>query len=83
MQIKTDLGWILVQQFIADRSVLLVNSYGYWNTSMLIDEKLKLEINLSLQELEKDISPKKLVEFLRSEEIMMKHDISPSHAIAA
>ncbi|KAF8175615.1 hypothetical protein K438DRAFT_1608260, partial [Mycena galopus ATCC 62051] len=67
---------ILVRQFIADRTILPLNLYGYWNTSMLIDEDLKTDINLFLQELGKDITAEKLVEFLARQDIMIKHGIS-------
>ncbi|KAJ7079849.1 hypothetical protein C8R44DRAFT_653990 [Mycena epipterygia] len=73
---------LLVRRFIADRTVLPPNPFssrpssGYWTTSMLVDEELKSEINLYLQELGKDIKAHKLVEFLARPEIMEKHGIS-------
>ncbi|KAJ6552105.1 hypothetical protein DFH09DRAFT_859926, partial [Mycena vulgaris] len=67
---------ILVRAFIADRTVLPLNPYGYWTTSMLVDEELSSEINLYLQELGKDITAHKLVEFLARPELMQKHGIS-------
>jgi hypothetical protein len=67
---------VLVRQFIGDRSILLLNPYGYWNTSMLIDEELKSDINLYLQELGKDITAEKLVAYLCSPDAMMKHRIT-------
>ncbi|KAJ7744451.1 hypothetical protein DFH07DRAFT_698743, partial [Mycena maculata] len=67
---------ILVRQFIADRTVLPINPYGYWNTSMLVDENLQEDINLYLQELGKEITAEKLVEYLRRPDVMTKHGIS-------
>ncbi|KAJ7163446.1 hypothetical protein C8R43DRAFT_1086346 [Mycena crocata] len=67
---------ILVQQFIVDRDILPLNPCGYWNMSMLVDEDLKTDINLFLQELGKDITAEKLVEYLRRGDVMAKHDIS-------
>ncbi|KAJ6448581.1 hypothetical protein C8R45DRAFT_1115184 [Mycena sanguinolenta] len=67
---------ILVRQFILDRQILLVNPYGYWNNSMLVDEDLKSDINLYLQELGKDITAEKLVLFLAREDIVTKHGIT-------
>ncbi|KAF8217267.1 hypothetical protein K438DRAFT_1954110 [Mycena galopus ATCC 62051] len=55
---------IFVRQFIADRTILPLNPYGYWNTSMLVDKDLKTDINLFLQELGEEITAEKLVEFL-------------------
>jgi hypothetical protein len=67
---------ILVRNFIADRKILPLNPYGYWNTSMLVDEDLKADINLYLQELGKAITAEKLVQYLRDPEVMTKHGIS-------
>ncbi|EDR04580.1 uncharacterized protein LACBIDRAFT_330517 [Laccaria bicolor S238N-H82] len=50
----------LVRKFLDDRTFLLVNPYGDWNQSMLIDEDLSLDINLYLQEIGKDVSAKKV-----------------------
>ncbi|KAJ6453500.1 hypothetical protein C8R45DRAFT_790234, partial [Mycena sanguinolenta] len=63
---------ILVRQFISDCQILL----GYWNTSMLVDEDLKSDINLYLQELGKKITAEKLVLFLAWEDIVTKHGIT-------
>ncbi|KAJ7188444.1 hypothetical protein C8R46DRAFT_879250 [Mycena filopes] len=67
---------ILVRQFIRDRTILPLNPYGYWKTSMLVDEELKYEIDLHLQELGKEITAQKLVEFLGREDVMVRHGIS-------
>ncbi|KAJ7460461.1 hypothetical protein B0H11DRAFT_1923861 [Mycena galericulata] len=53
----------MVRQFIADRDILPLNPYGYWNTSILVNKELQTGINLYLQELGKEITAKKLVEF--------------------
>jgi hypothetical protein len=66
----------LTCQFINDRTVLLVNPYGDWNTSMLVDEDLTSDINLHLQELGKEISAQKLVHFLARDEVKQKYGIS-------
>ncbi|KAJ6464252.1 hypothetical protein C8R47DRAFT_933222, partial [Mycena vitilis] len=66
----------MVRAFIADRTMLPLNPYGYWTTSMLVDEELQGEINLYLQELGKEITAEKLVEFLARPEVMQKHGIT-------
>ncbi|KAF7317932.1 hypothetical protein MKEN_00881300 [Mycena kentingensis (nom. inval.)] len=66
---------ILVRGFIADQTVLPINPYGYWKTSMLVDKELKVKINLYLQELGKNITAYKLREFLLRPDIMEKHGI--------
>ncbi|KAJ7221557.1 hypothetical protein GGX14DRAFT_353210, partial [Mycena pura] len=66
----------LVHQFIADRSILPLNPYRYWNMSMLVDEDLKTDINLYLQELGKGITAQKLLEYLHSPEVVEKHGIT-------
>ncbi|KAJ7460412.1 hypothetical protein B0H11DRAFT_1634522, partial [Mycena galericulata] len=43
---------------------------------MLVDEELKSEINLYLQELGKEITAQKLVEFLARPDIMQRHGIT-------
>ena len=65
----------LTRQFIKDRTVLPVNPYGDWNESMLVDEDLCNDINLYLQEIGKEISAKKLMDFLSREDIRSKHGI--------
>ena len=42
---------------------------------MLVDEDLTNDINLYLMEIGKDISAKKLMDFINSEAIQLKHDI--------
>jgi hypothetical protein len=66
----------LSRQFILDHSVLPINPYGDWNESMLVDEDLASDINLHLQKLRKNISAKKVVEFLTRPDVMEKHGIT-------
>ncbi|KAJ7753134.1 hypothetical protein DFH07DRAFT_710355, partial [Mycena maculata] len=66
----------MVRSFIADRTVLPLNPYGYWTTSMLVDEELQNDINLYLQELGKDITAEKVVAFLARPDVMQKHGIT-------
>lgn len=66
----------LVQKFLDDHTFLPVNPYGDWNQTMLIDEDLSNDINLYLQEIGKDISVKKVVNFLAREEVKQKHGIT-------
>jgi hypothetical protein len=68
----------LSKQFIMDRAVLPVNPYGDWNESMLVDEDLVSDINLYLQELGKDITAQKVVEFLAHPDVKEKHGINRS-----
>lgn len=56
--------------------VLPVNPFGDWNESMLVDEDLMGDINLHLQELEKEISAQKLVDFLARDDVREKHGIT-------
>jgi hypothetical protein len=65
----------LTRQFIQDRKILPVNPYGDWNDSMLVDEDLVNDLNLYLQEIGKEISGKKVQEFLNREDIRSKHGI--------
>ncbi|KAF7329468.1 hypothetical protein MKEN_00209100 [Mycena kentingensis (nom. inval.)] len=67
---------ILVRAFIADRTELPINPYGYWKTSMLVDEELMAAINLFLQELGKNITAYKLRDFLQRPEVMERHGIT-------
>jgi hypothetical protein len=55
---------------------LPLNPYGNWNESLLVDEDLLMDINLYLQELEKEISAQKVVEFLACPDIKEKHGIT-------
>jgi hypothetical protein len=66
----------LSRQFIQDNTILPVNPYGNWNESLLADEDLASDISLHLQELGKDISAKKVVQFLTREDIKEKHGIT-------
>ncbi|TFK20849.1 hypothetical protein FA15DRAFT_682357 [Coprinopsis marcescibilis] len=58
----------LCRAFIENRKVLLVNPYGDWNETLLVDEDLLLDVNLYLQQLGKDITGAHLMQFLRSAE---------------
>ena len=49
---------------------------GIWNESMLVDKDLANDINIYLQEIGKEISAQKLIEFLARDEIRLKHGIS-------
>jgi hypothetical protein len=66
----------LSRQFIRDRAILPLNPYGKWNESLLVDEDLAMDINLHLQELGKEISAKKVVEFLGRADVKEKHGIT-------
>jgi hypothetical protein len=66
---------ILVRGFIGNRVILPLNPYGYWNTSMLVDE-LKADIDTYLQEVGKDITAEQLVEYLWGEDVIQKHGIA-------
>ncbi len=66
----------LCRQFISDRTVLPVNPYGDWNESMLVNEDLAQDLNLHLQELGKDITAEKVVEFLWRNDIKLNHGIT-------
>ncbi|GLB37418.1 hypothetical protein LshimejAT787_0404690 [Lyophyllum shimeji] len=66
----------LGRQFIDDRTVLPVNPYGDWNESMLADEDLMYDISLHLQELRKEITAEKLVEYLARDDVREKHGIT-------
>jgi len=63
----------LTQQYIKDRKVLPLNPYGNWNKSMLVDKDLVNEISLYLQEIGKEISAKKLMEFISRPDIKEKY----------
>lgn len=66
----------LCRQFILDRSVLPLNPYGAWNESRVVDEDFICDFNLFLQELGKDISAAKVMDWLRTPEIKKKHGIT-------
>ena len=66
----------MTQQFILDCSVLPVNPYGDWNETLLVDEDLALDINLYLQEIGREITAKKIVEFLSHPDVKAKHSIT-------
>jgi hypothetical protein len=66
----------LTWQFIKDRTVLPINPYGQWNESMLVDEDLANDINLYLQEIGKEISARKLMDYLARDEVKARHGIT-------
>ena len=66
----------LVRAFIADRTVLPINPYGYWSTTMLENEDLAQEIRLHLQELGNDMTADKLVRFLSTPDIKDRYGIT-------
>ncbi|KAJ3840965.1 hypothetical protein F5878DRAFT_672164 [Lentinula raphanica] len=67
----------LVQAFIADNTVLPINPYGYWKSSMLCDQDLAHELGLYLQELgPKEITAVKVVHYLSREDVKERHGIT-------
>ena len=66
---------ILCRQFIQDRTFLPVNPYGNWNESLLVDEDLTNDLSLYLMEIGKEISAKKLMNYLNSDPVRSKHGI--------
>ncbi|KAF8903966.1 hypothetical protein CPB85DRAFT_1180931, partial [Mucidula mucida] len=66
----------LVRAFIADRTLLPINPYGSFKESMLANQDLLQDINLHLQELEKDITALKVVEYLAQPEVKDKYGIT-------
>jgi len=55
--------------------LLPINPYSDWNESILVDEDLTNDISLYLLEIGKEISAKKLMDFLAQEDIQLKHGI--------
>ena len=85
LQASISLGWgvycarqlrNLTRQFIENQKVLPINPYSDWNQTMLADEDLTSNINLYLQELGKDITRGKIVEFLARPKVKLKHGIT-------
>ncbi len=66
---------VLCRQFIQDRTFLPVNPYGNWNESILVDEDLTNDLSLYLMEIGKEISAKKLMNYINSDAIRSKHGI--------
>ncbi|KAF9043718.1 hypothetical protein BDZ89DRAFT_943424 [Hymenopellis radicata] len=66
----------LVRAFILDHTILPLNPYGSWNTTMLENEDLAEEIKLHLQELGDNISAEKLVIFLSDPALKDKYGLS-------
>ncbi|PPQ68183.1 hypothetical protein CVT24_005070, partial [Panaeolus cyanescens] len=65
----------LCRQFIEDRNILPINPFGEWSQSLLMEEDLTNDINLFLLEQGKDITAKKLMDYLNSQDVQTKHDI--------
>ena len=65
----------LSKQFIEDCAILPINMFGDWNQSTLLDEDLASDINLYLQMLGKEISARKLVDFLAWTDVCLNHRI--------
>ncbi|KAF7290428.1 hypothetical protein HMN09_01300900 [Mycena chlorophos] len=55
----------LCQNYIKDQQLLPFNPFGKWNKTILSDKDLANDIHLHLQSLGKDITAKKLMEYLR------------------
>ena len=66
--------------FFADREVLLINPFGDWNHSLLLNENIVNKITIYLLSIRNDITAKKLMDFLHGGNIKEKygieHDIS-------
>ena len=70
----------LSHAFFTDQKVLPVNPYRDWNKSLLVNENIVNEISIYLLSLRREISTKKLMDFLHQADINEKfgieHDIS-------
>lgn len=66
----------LTRAYIKDRTILPLNPYGNWNSSMLMDEALCADINIYLLEQGDHITAENLVQFLTRPDIKEKHGIS-------
>ena len=53
-----------------------MNPFGAWNQSMLVNKDLANDLNLYLQEIGKDVTAKKLAEYLVHPEVKEKHGIT-------
>ncbi len=56
--------------------MLPINPYGSFKESMLVNQDLAQDINLHLQELGKDITALKVVEYLGRSEVKDKYGIT-------
>nr|GAT48525.1 predicted protein [Mycena chlorophos] len=65
----------LCRNYIEDRQLLPFNPFGEWNKTMLSDEDLANDVRLHLQSLGKDITAKKLTEYLRDPSVRERHGI--------
>ncbi|KAG7443933.1 uncharacterized protein BT62DRAFT_901460 [Guyanagaster necrorhizus] len=65
----------LVHKYMSNYTLLLINSYRNWNETMLVNRDLAQDINLYLQELEKDITTVKTMLFLMHSDIKETHEI--------
>jgi hypothetical protein len=72
---------ILCRQYILDRTVLPINPYGDWNQSLIDDDGVAQDLGIHLQSLGKNITPKKVVEFLSREDVKEKHSITKTIGI--
>jgi hypothetical protein len=66
----------MCRQYINDQTVLPVNPYGDWNESMIEDDGIAQDLAIHLQSLGKDITARKVVEFLSRNDVMEKHGIT-------
>lgn len=67
---------VMVRAYITNRSILPRNPYGDWKTSMLCDQDLANDLMLHLQELGDGFTAASVVEYLRREDVKIKHGIS-------
>ncbi|KZV95350.1 hypothetical protein EXIGLDRAFT_610717 [Exidia glandulosa HHB12029] len=66
----------MVRAFIADRTVLPINPYGDWKTSMLSDQDLGNALMLHLQELGDSFTSSAIVDWLARPEVKAEYGIS-------
>ena len=65
----------LNRAFFTDRKVLPINPFGDWNKSLLVNENIVNEISIYLLSLGKEITAKKLMDFLHQADIKEKYGI--------
>jgi len=61
--------------FFVDREVLPINPFGDWNKSLLVNKNIVNEISIYLLSLGKEITAKKLMDFLHQVDIKEKYGI--------
>lgn len=71
----------LSRQYILDRTVLPINPYSAWSTSMLSDEDLAEDIRLYLQSEGKFITAEKLQAYLDHPDVREKHGLEKGISI--